>query len=76
MTGLNLPAIRYSRRQLALMIRAAELFDPNFPDSIQEPKQAIGLLADLVREGAGPSGSVLAYFGIQRSGREFVWIPR
>lgn len=72
----NLKPIRFNRHDVAVMIRVANFFDPNFARKVGEPAHGIELYADLIEEGCGVSPAILEYFNLRRDKRSFVWNPR
>lgn len=68
--------IRYNRRQVALMVRVAMMFDPDFSRKVREPKYALDLLAINIEQGYGPKAALLRYFNLHRDGEAFAWNPR
>ena len=69
--------IIFDRRGVALMLRVANFFNPNFAKQVGEPSSdAIELYADLIEEGCGVSPTVLEYFNLHKVKRGYEWIPR
>ena len=65
--------IRYNRRQVSLMVTVARHFDPGFAGRIGEPSAMVSLVAAGV---AAPTAKIAQAFGLQKTGRRFVWNPR
>ena len=68
--------IHYDRREVALMVRVATMFDPKFSRKVRKPKYFLELVAVCIEQGYGPKAAILRYFNLHRVGEAFVWNPR
>jgi hypothetical protein len=65
--------IFYKKSQVAFMVQVAVHFDPGFAGRIGEPSARVNLVAVGV---AAPTAKIAQAFGLQKTGRRFVWNPR
>ena len=65
--------IFYKKSQVAFMVQVAVHFDPGFVGRIGEPSTRVNLVAAGV---AAPTAKIAQAFGLQKTGRRFVWNPR
>jgi hypothetical protein len=65
--------IRYSRRQVALMVKICDHLSPDFAKQVN---QAGDQILKISEGRVPPSAAVLRYFDLKSDGRGYVWQPR
>lgn len=66
--------IRFTRQQVALMVRvAAHLTPAAFARRIREPQHSLDCLALAIEQRHAPKAAILRYFHLQKDGEGFVW---
>ena len=76
MTTLAMKPIRFDRCQVALMVKVADYFHPNFATQVGEMKPVINLCIRMIAKGCmDPNPQILNFFCLRKDGDGFVWEP-
>lgn len=73
MKQLVMKPIRYSRRQVALMVTFATIYSSGFATQVGE---ASTLIPKIAAGEAPPTPAVLRHFGLEADGQGYVWSPQ
>jgi hypothetical protein len=65
--------IRYTKRQVALMVTVAMHFNPSFATQACEPAARAAMVAAGIM---APTPAILESFDLRKDGKRYVWNPR